>query len=83
MCGLPYITCKGISEDDEIAISAQVGVVVESLKTQDLVHLNENIDHLLSVDEEEMRRRCRAAGINYRGRAQVDQLFSEIFAKVE
>ena len=83
LCGLPYITCKGISEDDEIAISAQVGVVVESLKTQDLVHLNENIDHLLSVDEEEMRRRCRAAGINYRGRAQVDQLFSEIFAKVE
>ncbi|MGB1032134.1 MAG: hypothetical protein ACPGWM_05950, partial [Flavobacteriales bacterium] len=83
LCGLPYITCKGISEDDDVAISDHVGVVVDSLQSEDLNELESSISELLRDDSDEIRERCRASGIKYRGRAQVDKLFSEIFAKVK
>jgi glycosyltransferase involved in cell wall biosynthesis len=81
MCGLPYITCRGVSEDDTWAENHRVGIVVDTLSAtvaedvqkQALILLSENIDSL--------RERCRATGIAYRGRKQVDELFDKILAE--
>ncbi|MDG1781423.1 MAG: glycosyltransferase [Flavobacteriales bacterium] len=78
MCGLPYITSKGVSEDDSIAELHDVGVVIPSLDKIEVQHTLGALDLYLNENREELRSRCRKAGISYRGRKQVDDLFSRI-----
>lgn len=82
LCGLPYITCEGVSEDDTVAREHNVGVVIESLDKKEVQHTKDALDLYFQEDRETLRTRCRAAGISYRGRQQVDDLFTEILAEV-
>ncbi len=82
LCGLPYITCEGVSEDDSIAKEHNVGVVIESLDQKEVQHTKDALDLYFQEDREALRKRCRDAGISYRGRQQVDDLFTEILAEV-
>jgi len=82
LCGLPYITCKGISEDDVYATENNVGVVLENFNREHVIKNIENIDVLLSEEKESLRYRCRNVGIEYRGKANVDKLLAKIFNEI-
>ena len=82
MSGLPYITCEGVSEDDDVAEQSDVGIVLKDLGTpmrdKKLIALLE----LLSQDKPILRERCRKAGIDYRSRSIADGIFDEILREV-
>lgn len=81
MCGLPYITCRGVSEDDEWAERFNVGVVVDAIGAATASEAHHASLQLLSEDTTTLQERCRLTGIAYRGRATVDELFDQILAK--
>ncbi len=78
MCGLPYITCRGVSEDDEWAERENVGIVVPEISRSAASAASASINTLLIEDPTLLRERCRSAGIAYRGRHVVDPLFDQI-----
>lgn len=82
MCGLPYITCRGVSEDDQWAEEHRVGVVVDEISAGNAEKAVHELNELLLEPAELLRLRCRETGIAYRGRGQVDALFDEILARV-
>ncbi|MFM1931686.1 MAG: hypothetical protein RL226_989 [Bacteroidota bacterium] len=77
LCGLPYITMAGVSEDDLVATEYNVGIVLHELSTQSADTFLTSWNHL-KADQISLRERCRTAGMTYRGRKQVDDLFSRI-----
>lgn len=74
MCGLPYLTFPGVSEDDQVALAYETGVVMTGDMAADGVRARD----LLSVPRATLRQRCRAAGEAYRGMAQPIALLSAI-----
>ncbi len=78
MCGLPYITCRGVSEDDIWAENHRVGIVVDSISADAANEVQEQAALLMRENIDALRQRCRETGIAYRGRKQVDQLFDKI-----
>lgn len=78
LCGLPYITMQGVSEDDEIAEKYNVGVVLPILSKEQASLAHQKISDFLMEDPKELQDRCRTTGLAYRGRKQVDQLFEQI-----
>ena len=81
MCGLPYITCRGVSEDDEWAEAHRVGVVLPEISREQAALALEGMNALLAEAPEELRDRCRKTGIAYRSRAKVDALFTGILSR--
>ncbi len=81
MCGLPYITMQGVSEDDEVAEKNNVGIVLPALGAAQADDAHSKISELLHQDPTTLRDRCREVGKSYRGRQQVDQLFGRILSE--
>jgi len=79
LCGLPYITCEGVSEDDIYAKKHNVGAVVKSFEEDDVLAGVSQIHQLLNENTGSLKKRCREVGILYRGKSNVDQLFEQIF----
>lgn len=79
MCGIPYIVQSGTSEDDEVAISENVGVVINSFDNSSLDASVPRLLALLSEDKAELRGRCRNVGIAYRGKKNALVLMQKIF----
>jgi hypothetical protein len=82
LCGLPYITCEGVSEDDIYAKKHNVGAVVKSF---DENHISESIPQIRNLLDEEkvsIRERCRKVGVLYRGKSNIDSLFQQFFRKI-
>jgi hypothetical protein len=79
LCGLPYITTAGVSEDDTIAVEYDVGVVVKDFSEPNIFAAVPEIRNLLGKDKEEMVQRCREVGLAYRAKANVDQILRRIF----
>ena len=73
LCGLPYVICRGISEDDDCATINKVGVVLENFNVTSIEEKLIDIKKLLEQDIPNLQERCRVTGINYReiGRAHV------------
>lgn len=65
--GLPYIICKGISEDDVVTLQNNVGVVLQNLTASEVNKNKQQIAQILDVPKSEMAERCRKIGIEYRG----------------
>lgn len=80
MCGLPFITCRGVSEDDTVAQQENVGVVIESFSVVDVSSTCQEVIKLLSEDKTGLRSRCRKAGIAYRGLNNVVPILQQIIA---
>ncbi|HEX7017066.1 MAG TPA: hypothetical protein VF191_16270, partial [Cyclobacteriaceae bacterium] len=83
MCGLPYITVAGVSEDDIIATEYDVGVVVKDFSENSISAAIPAIVDFLKRDRTEMIRHCREVGIMYRGKANVDRILKSIFSELE
>ncbi len=81
-CGLPYLVCRGISEDDIWAEKENVGVVVEDFTQEELSASVPKVLALLSENKESLRQRCRKTGIAYRGLSVSIPKMREIFEKL-
>jgi len=79
LCGLPYITCDGISEDSDYAQNNNVGLVIENLVNIDVSTISKNINTLLSENKNSLRTRCREIGLIYRSKSNVDNILKHIF----
>jgi hypothetical protein len=66
-CGIPYIVCNGISEDDKVAEKENVGVVVENFSEQEALKAIPLIKSFFEQEKSTLIARCRRAGISYRG----------------
>jgi hypothetical protein len=64
---LPYLVCKGVSEDDTWALKYNVGVVSDGFSREEGLKLSPAIRKFFEEDKAVLRSRCRAAGIAYRG----------------
>lgn len=81
-CGLPYLVCRGVSEDDTVALRDQVGVVVDRFSPDEARRVVPRIEALLAEDKDQLRARCRRAGIAYRGLDQFVTVADEIFKQL-
>lgn len=81
-CGLPYLTCRGVSEDDRVAEEANVGVAVAEFSTAEAYRVAPRIAAFLAEDDATLRPRCRQAGVAYRGLRQYLPTAEEIFAQL-
>lgn len=79
-CGLPYIVNKNIGEDDIIASSKNVGVVIEDLN-ESPASVSKKITALLS-DTSDLRQRCRQEAVNTRSIAAANSVLKKIFSKL-
>ena len=82
LCGLPYITCAGISEDDKYAIDFNVGVILKSFNYKDVDNEIQNIESFFDEDKRELRIRCRNAGTVYRDKKNVEKILNDIMSEV-
>ncbi len=82
MCGLPYVVCKGISEDDDWAINRNVGVVVNDFSNESAKKALPGIHAFLKEENPNLRRRAREAGIAYRGIEIAVNAFLSVFKEV-
>lgn len=81
-CGLPYLVCRGVSEDDIVAETRKVGVVVENFSEGEASRIYPQIRDFLDSDKAELRTRCREAGIEYRGLSRYLTVANEIFGQL-
>jgi glycosyltransferase involved in cell wall biosynthesis len=81
-CGLPYLVCRGVSEDDTVALRDQVGVVVENFTAEEARLAVPRVKELLAEDKNQLRARCRQAGIAYRGLSQFEAVADEVFRQL-
>jgi hypothetical protein len=81
LCGLPYITCKGISEDDVKANSYKVGVVLDSFEKDEvlikLTELEKIMESRLILAEF-----YRRIGLEYRSRVRIIEYLKVIFEEL-
>ena len=81
-CGLPYLVCAGVSEDDLVAAQYEVGVVVNAYSASEAQRVYPQIEHFLRADKKALRARCRTAGIAYRGMSQFLPTANTVFAQL-
>ena len=79
LCGVPYLVCRGISEDDEVAETARVGVAIADFSSRSLEEGLPNLDALLTENKETLRMRCREKGLTYRSRDRVIRVLQDIY----
>jgi hypothetical protein len=77
--GLPYLICKGISEDDEYAEKYGVGVVIRNFEQSEIEGAYERILEKIQADREETRKHCREVGIAYRAFKNLNLEFKKAF----
>ncbi|MEQ9298393.1 MAG: glycosyltransferase [Cyclobacteriaceae bacterium] len=82
LCGLPYITTKGVSEDDEYALKCNVGVVVENFSYDQANNQVEAVRDLLMEDHTLLRSRCRKVALEYRSIDRIDKALLDIYNTV-
>lgn len=80
-CGLPYITIRGVSEDDYYAEKYHVGVVMKEFSKEEAERNEAEIVHLLREKKESVVKRCRETGIAYRGKHHAIKIFNEVLDK--
>jgi hypothetical protein len=81
-CGVPYIVCRGVSEDDWYAEKYNVGVVLENFSPGEVREKSGTILSLLNEGKNSLSERCRNIGIMYRGKHIAVDTFTEIFNEI-
>lgn len=81
LCGLPYITCAGVSEDDEVAEQEGVGIVVKKFSRTEIRFKKSELLAIASTEKEKLVAKHRSVGLEYRSKKKIDDLLFEIFTK--
>jgi hypothetical protein len=79
LCGLPFVTCKGVSEDDVYAVKYRVGIAVDDFSRLEAEKANLKIHALLTEGELVLKERCRNVGLDYRAKSNIDKILTELF----
>ncbi|WP_422361700.1 hypothetical protein [Reichenbachiella sp.] len=79
LCGLPYIVCKGISEDDIYAKKYEIGCVIDSFCVKDINKQKEQIIRYLNVEREKFSNHSRSIAKEYRSIERVHAIFEGIY----
>jgi len=79
MSGIPFITMKGISEDDIYAKEANVGVVLKEFTENEVLRVVPEIQVFLTEDKEQQIQRCRKVGLEYRSKQHVVDVLETIY----
>ncbi|WP_421875627.1 hypothetical protein [Marinoscillum sp.] len=82
LCGLPYITTRGVSEDDDYALKHGVGVVLDSFGKVLPADAMGQIQQLIDEEPTTRRERCRKVGMEYRSKEHVDNVLHEIYKSI-
>ncbi len=83
LCGIPYITTKGVSEDDLYAETKGVGVVIQNFDLELSKESIERLNFFISQDKERLRRHCRKIGLEYRSKRKILEILNEIYAEIQ
>lgn len=78
LCGLPFLTCTGVSEDYKIVLENKTGVVLADFTEDEVENNIRKIRDILNTERNVIARRCREAGISYRGFTQYYKTYSNI-----
>jgi hypothetical protein len=81
-CGLPYIVCRGVSEDDTWAERHNIGVVLDAFTDNSIERERSRIQSLLDEESSSRRDRCREVGLAYRGKSVAVNGFSRILDEI-
>jgi len=81
LMGLPYITTKGVSEDDEVAIDKNVGAVLDTFSEKPTKEFYESLQKLLDEPKDQRRTRVREVGSVYRSRDRIIEIFKGIYTR--
>lgn len=73
--GLPYLICKGVSEDYLVATEKDVGVVVDDFGEYNIKSQWPAVKRFLEMDPDFRRRHCRDVGLAYRGFDSLNPVF--------
>lgn len=83
LCGLPFITCSGVSEDDIMVLKNEgIGVVLKDFSEDSIKEKLPEIADILSRRKEETVQKCREVGLKYRAKSTIDKLFYKIFSEL-
>ncbi|NNE56244.1 MAG: hypothetical protein HKN32_09505 [Flavobacteriales bacterium] len=74
LCGLPFITCRNVSEDDHWAEEKEVGIVVDELDLLSGKNIEKSVSDLIARDD--LRSVCREVGLEYRSIERVHDAFT-------
>ncbi len=77
-CGLPYLVCRGVSEDDDYAEKYNIGVTLNAYTKEELNANYDRIQELLLENSDQRRVRCRKVGLEYRDKSKVLMTLSGI-----
>lgn len=83
MCGVPFITSKGVSEDDLYAKMHNVGVVLEEFNEENIVKAVDEIKMLLQESKKAQKERCRKVGVEYRSKQHVVDVLENVYSKLK
>lgn len=83
LCGLPFVTCQGVSEDDIVVLQNNVGVVVTDFSEASIRKSMPEITKILNLEKSKIVASCRATGVRYRAKSNVDQLLMRIFNELK
>lgn len=79
LCGLPYIVCRGVSEDGVYAKKHSLGCVVDGFSKTDLLKKKEEIIEYLNVNKEEFSTKSRSVALEYRSLDRVHAIFEKLY----
>jgi hypothetical protein len=77
LCGLPYITNEGVSEDDIIAKRYNVGVVLNDFSKS---QVKEQMDRVSVLVKSADKNTLREIGLNYRALSTHENILNDIFS---
>ena len=80
--GLPYIVNEGIAEDDIVARKEDVGIVIKNISEESILHCVGEISRFSTLNKDELRERCRNAGVKYRGMNNMVSVLTDILKEI-
>ncbi len=78
-CGIPYITCEGIAEDDTIATTHKIGISIPDMKKNYAKYTHESIQNLFNDDN--LLHRCREYAVNHRSATLTKEILQEMILR--
>lgn len=79
LCGLPYIIQSNTSDDDIVVSEHRVGIVIDRFDKEAARHVVSQLSAFWAESPEQLRDRCREAGIEYRGMQNARAVYQKFF----
>lgn len=81
-CGLPILLNRGIADDDDMTEEEGVGIVLDSLTTEDLEGPVAQLKNFIQADPTALRAHCREVAIRHRGLHNSVNVLEQVFTAV-